>query len=197
MNFKEFRYLIEPFEKPVILLEGSRNVLENDTDSVTNLAVKLAKRFPQALFRSGGATGSDELFAQGVLQVNQEKMQFVLPKSRKTDFDKTNMFFFDALPESEQEEIFTLTAKATPAYQPLINFYKKKKPGRAFYKTQYILRDALKVCGSETLKMSRADFGCFYLNSDKPNGGGTGHTIRVCQLLDVPVFEQTDWLKWL
>ena len=59
MNFKEFTKLVESFEKPVILLEGSRNVSEKDAESLTKLAVKLAERFPQAVFRSGGATGSD------------------------------------------------------------------------------------------------------------------------------------------
>ena len=197
MNFKEFTKLVESFEKPVILLEGSRNVSEKDAESLTKLAVKLAERFPQAVFRSGGATGADDLFASGVSHVNQEKMQLVLPKTRRTDFDKTNTFSFADVPEAEQEEIFTLTEKATPDYKGLVDFYKKKKPGRTFYKTQYLLRDALKVCGSKTLKMNRADVGCFYVNSDKPSGGGTGHTIRVCRLLDVPVIEQTEWLKWL
>lgn len=179
------------------MLEGSRNVLENDFDSLTNLAVKLAERFPQALFRSRRASGSDDLFAQGVLQVNREKMQFVLPKTQKMNFDKTNTIFFDDLPESEQEQIFALTTQATSSYQSLIEFYKRKKLGRAFYKPQFLLRDGLKVCGSETLKISRADIGCFYVNSDKRGRGGTGHTIRVCQLLKVAVIEQIEWLKWL
>lgn len=197
MNFNEFTKLVESFEKPVILLEGSRNVSESDANSLTNLAVKLAEKFPRASFRSGGASGSDDLFTQGVLQVNKKQMQFVLPKSRKADSDGINTIFFDGLPDAEQEEIFKLTANATPAYQSLIAFYKKKKLGRTFYKTQFLLRDALKVCGSETFQMSRADVGCFYVNSDKQGGGGTGHTIRVCRLLNVPVIEQNEWLKWL
>lgn len=197
MNFKEFSRLIESLEKPIILLEGSRNVLEKDAEFLTKLAAKLTEELPNALFRSGGASGSDNLFTQGVLQVNREKMQFVLPKPRKMDLDKTNTIFFDDLPESEQEQIFALTTQATSSYQSLIEFYKKKMLGRAFYKTQFLLRDALKVCGSETLNMSRADIGCFYVNSDKRGVGGTGHTIRVCQLLKVPVIEQTEWLRWL
>lgn len=50
---------------------------------------------------------------------------------------------------------------------------------------------------SRKLINARADVGCFYVNSDKHSGGGTGHTIRVCRLLNVPVIEQTEWLKWL
>ncbi len=81
--------MVECLEKPVILLEGFRNVLGKDVECLINLAVKLAKRFPQAVFRSGGASGSDDLFAQEVSQVNQEKMQLVLPKS-KPGSGKTN-----------------------------------------------------------------------------------------------------------
>ena len=196
MNFNEFAKLLESFEKPVVLLEGSRNVLEKDAESLTNLADKLARKFPQAVFRSGAADGADNLFAQGVFQVNRERMQIVLPKS-KSGFDKTNSVSFADLPESEQEKIFTLTAEATPKYKGLVDFYKKKQIGGTYYKTQFLLRDALKVCGSDSFKMSRAAVGCFYVNSNKAGGGGTGHTIRVCKLLKVPVIEQTDWLKWL
>ena len=123
-------------------------------------------------------------------------MQLVLPKS-KSGFDKTNAVSFADLPESEQEEIFTLTAEATPKYKGLIDFYKKKQIGGTYYKTQFLLRDALKVCGSKSFQMNRADVGCFYVNSNKAGGGGTGHTIRVCKLLKVPVIEQTEWLEWL
>jgi hypothetical protein len=196
MNFNEFAEVIESFEKPVVLLEGSRNVLEKDAESLINLADKLARKFPQAVFRSGAANGSDNLFAQGVLNVSRKRMQFVLPKS-KSGFDKTNSFSFADLPESEQEDIFNLTVGATPKYEGLVDFYKKRQLGGTYYKTQFLLRDALKVCGSKSFQMSRADVGCFYVNSNKAGGGGTGHTIRVCKLLKVPVIEQTDWLKWL
>ena len=99
MNFKEFAKVIESFKNPVVLLEGSRNVLEEDAESLINLANKLARKFPQAVFRSGAATGSDDLFAQGVSQVSRERMQFVLPKS-KSGFDKTNAVSFADLPDS-------------------------------------------------------------------------------------------------
>ncbi len=93
MNWKEFAKVIESFEMPVVLLEGSRSVLEKDAASLINLADKLARKFPQAVFRSGAANGSDDLFAQGVLRVNREKMQLVLPKS-KPSLDKTDTISF-------------------------------------------------------------------------------------------------------
>lgn len=128
MNFNEFAKVIESFEKFIVLLEGSRNVLEKDAESLINFAGKLARKLPQAAFRSGAADGADDLFAQGVVQVNRERMQIVLPKS-KSGFHKTNSVSFADLPESEQEKIFTLTAEATTKYKGMVDYYKKKQIG--------------------------------------------------------------------
>lgn len=197
MNFSEFTKSIESLEKPVVLLEGSRDVLEKDSESLTKLAVKFARKFPKTLFRSGGAKGSDILFSDGVSRVDDKRMLTVLTTANKSTKDKTNAIFFDRLPESEQTEIFDLTIEATPHYKSPIDFYKKKQFSKIYYKTQFLLRDALKVYGSKDFAMPKADFGCFYVNSDKPTGGGTGHTIRICKLLNVPVIEQDDWLRWI
>lgn len=197
MNFDEFAKIAESTEKPVILLEGSRNVLAKDADSLSILAAKLTERLPQAMFRSGGAIGSDNLFAQGVFAVNKNQMQLVLPKTRKLTPGESNAVFFDQLPEIEQSDIFNLTASATPEYKGLIDFYKKGKARRTYFKTQFLLRDTLKVTGSKAFGIEQAGIGCFYVNSAKKSGGGTGHTIRVCQMLNVPVIEQSEWMKWL
>ncbi|MGI8468905.1 MAG: hypothetical protein ACR2N3_10670 [Pyrinomonadaceae bacterium] len=61
---------------------------------------------------------------------------------------------------------------------------------------QYLLRDALKVVGSKKLNFKPAAFGLFYLNSTKKIGGGTGHTIRICELRNVLVFLQSERLNW-
>jgi len=78
----------------------------------------------------------------------------------------------------------------------LIEFYETGKQGSPRYKAQYLLRDALKVTGSEKLNFKPATFGLFYLNSTKKTGGGTGHTIRICELQNVSVFLQSEWLNW-
>ena len=41
INFSKLTKLVESFEKPVILLEGSRHVPENDAESLMNRAVRL------------------------------------------------------------------------------------------------------------------------------------------------------------
>ena len=49
------------------------------------------------------------------------------------------------------------------------------------------MRDTLKVSGAEEPELNKAVFGIFYVNPADPLKGGTGHTIRVCRTLDVPI----------
>ena len=41
-----------------------------------------------------------------------------------------------------------------------------------------------------------ATVGIFYVNRADPMKGGTGHTIRVCRKLGVPVAFQDEWRHW-
>ena len=93
--------------------------------------------------------------------------------------------------------ICQLTKQATPTNKPLVECYESGKIGKPRFLAQYILRDALKVIGSNELNIKPATIGLFYLNSIKKTGGGTGHTIRVCELEKVPVCLQSIWLNWV
>lgn len=63
-------------------------------------------------------------------------------------------------------------------------------------KSKYLLRDTLKVIGSSP-NLPQPIAAIFYVNADEPKSGGTGHTIRVCELANVPVITQDIWMKWL
>ena len=64
-------------------------------------------------------------------------------------------------------------------------------------KMLYLLRDTLKVTGSNALKLAPAACGIFYVNASDPLSGGTGHTIRVCVQNRLPVIDQEVWQKWV
>ncbi|HCC54228.1 MAG TPA: hypothetical protein DEQ20_04790 [Desulfobulbaceae bacterium] len=49
-------------ERPIILLEGTRKVPENEVNRLHDLATLLADSLPAAVFRSGNAQGSDSYF---------------------------------------------------------------------------------------------------------------------------------------
>lgn len=61
-----------------------------------------------------------------------------------------------------------------------------------------MIRDALKVLGYEDYRgrCHKAIAGLFYVNPGRPNGGGAGQTIRVCEAEGVPVFLHEDWMTW-
>jgi hypothetical protein len=58
----------------------------------------------------------------------------------------------------------------------------------------YLLRDTLKVTGSACL--APATCGLFYHISAKPTSG-TAHTMRVCEQLGVPAYDQRVWMGWV
>ena len=198
MNFNEFKNLLSSIAEPIVLLEGSRDVKDEHGKKLVEFAAKLASVFPTAVFRSGDAIGSDSAFAEGVNKINASRLQLVLPNDRKvkTQNQETRVSL-EQLPPREKSKLIELTKRATPANKPLIEFYEKGLDGRARYQAQYLIRDTLKVAGSKKFKLHSATVGCFYVNSTKATGGGTGHTIRVCEQLNVPTVTQADWFQWL
>lgn len=198
MNFNEFKNLMCSIDEPVVLLEGSRGVKDEHSEKLVEFAARLARIFPTAVFRSGDAIGSDSAFAEGVNQINAAQLQLVLPNDRKakTQNQETRVSL-EQLPPREKSKLIELTKRATPINKSLIEFYEKGLDGRARYQAQYLIRDTLKVVGSKKFKLRSATIGCFYLNSTKATGGGTGHTIRVCEKLNVPTVTQGDWFQWL
>jgi hypothetical protein len=65
-------------------------------------------------------------------------------------------------------------------------------------KQTYLDRDALKVLGTSDYsgRRMKATAAFFYLNTARKNGGGTGHTLRLCEAEKVPYFLSADWLAW-
>lgn len=197
MNFDDFTNLINSNLSSTILLEGSRTVADTDKPKLIALGAKLASAFPNAIFRSGNADGADSLFADGVLQVNPKQLELVLPNDRKLKSTRgERRISLEQLDQAGLNQICQLAKQATPINKPLIEFYEKGKQGSPRFKAQYLLRDALKVIGAGRLNFKPATAGLFYLNSKKKTDGGTGHTIRVCELQNVPVVMQSDWLNW-
>jgi len=81
----------------------------------------------------------------------------------------------------------------------LSDYYLRNRSGSsspASSKGSYLLRDTLKVTGLEFAGLAPAAFGVFFVNTENPDGGGTGHTVRVCSLLGVGVATQPEWQAW-
>ena len=93
------------------------------------------------------------------------------------------------------QEIVDATLAASPQYERVaVNYGKPKTHPRQRAAAQLILRDTLKVTGTDTMPPPVA--GMFYVHAADPDRGGTGHTMRVCRVRGVPVINQFQWLEW-
>jgi hypothetical protein len=86
-------------------------------------------------------------------------------------------------------------SKLNKSSEKLVSQYVLGKKDRNSIKAAYIMRDTLKVIGSESV--APATFGIFYNNLADPTSGGTGHTMNVCRFNNVPFIDQTIWFNWL
>jgi len=185
----------------VVLIEGTRNLPTRDRARLVEFAEEVARRLPTAMFRTGNAPGADEAFAEGVRSVDPSRLQYVLPyetHAKKRIDPHSQVYPLDAIPGSELEEACRQAMEATPGIAGLIKLYMRLRvKNRSTVKALYLIRDALKVLGSRALSLAPATAGIFYVDPKKPRSGGTGHTITLCGLNNVPVWDQRRWMTWL
>lgn len=204
MEFSHFTSLIESTVDPVVLIEGRRSIPDEAKYSARSLSSSLARRFPHLRFRSGNATGSDEAFSSGVLDVAPERMEIIAPYASHRAKNRNPLARYES-PESlspdELLHVQALTAEATPANRGLMKCY--GRGGRAGAQAACLIRDTMKVTGFRGLAdpMSCALHppvaALFWVDPADPDAGGTGHTIRVCRIRGIPVMFQNEWQQWL
>lgn len=192
--FKEIERSIADIQNPVILLEGKRNVLEEDKIKLINFAENLAKAFPEAIFRSGNADGSDFLFIQGIKKLVNTRIELVVPykgHKRKNIPPNAGEIALNDLDFTKETYFVTLTKQLLSARSgELIDKYidDNKQITKATGKASYLLRDTVKVVGVN--EFAPANFGIFYDDLQNPESGGTGFTMLVCRTLNVPYIKQ-------
>lgn len=183
---------------PIILLEGTRNVPPEKRQSLVALAQQLAQAFPHAVFRSGNALGADEAFAEGVASVPRTKLELILPTpgmGRGRRPIGARCIALNEVPDIERPRLALACVAATPDNHRLFRLYEHDQSGNpAYSKSLYLVRDALKVIGSPALNLAPATLAIFFIDESSPAGGGTGHTIRLCQQHHIPLFTQHHWL---
>lgn len=195
MTLQEF---IEKFdtENSIVLLEGKRKVLNEDSEKLIALGKLLASRTSKIIFRSGNAEGSDDLFSQGVCSIDQKRLQVITPYDghRQKQNLAYETFSLDSINIAAEDELI-YQSKANKKTEKLINDFVSGIKNRNTIKAAYIIRDTVKVLGTETIKP--ASFGIFYTDLNDPDSGGTGHTMNVCRLNGIPLIDQKVWFEWL
>jgi hypothetical protein len=181
----------------IILLEGKRNVLEQDKEKLIQFGKLLATHLPLVTFRSGNADGADFYFSQGVLQVAPERLQVITPYDKHREkqnkaYETISLDQIDLVNESE----VVYQSKSNKKTKALIDKYVSGAKDRFAIKAAYIIRDTVKVTGTKS-GILPATFAFFYDDVDNPKKGGTGHTMEICDLNNVPYCTQNEWLNWL
>lgn len=183
-------------ENAIVLLEGKRDVLAEDTDLLFQLGKTLAEKTKRMKFRSGNADGSDFYFSSGIASVDYKRLQVITPYSghrKKTNQAYETISLDEVTLTGEQEVI--LQSKGNKKTEKLVDQYVSGARDRYSIKAAYIIRDTIKALGTNDIKP--ATFGIFYDGLDNPKSGGTGHTMKVCEQHNIPIIDQTTWFNWL
>jgi len=197
MKYDEFKELVKNIDNPVVLIEGKRNIPERYYIKAIRVAEKIATDFPNIIFRTGNADGTDEAFSLGVKNIDPTRLQIITPYKGHKKNKRISGAIYDS-PESlsyiAEQQILYQTIKATPQYKSLIENMNKNPSLTA--KANYLIRDTMKVY------KYREDFespvaGIFYVELNDIESGGTGHTIRVCKNLGIPIILQDSWENWV
>ena len=189
-----FSQAVEGASRPVILLEGTRSLGREAEPRVEAFAVRLAQRFPTAVFRSGNAPGSDQAFARGVAAVDVSRLEIVVPYTRHRLSERPTGVRVLSLDDIEDDaQLCKLTLAASPIYEKLLA---SRAINASAAKVKYLLRDTLKITGDEATDFAPATAGLFWINPLKPKTGGTAHTMRVCEKMGLPTWTQDKWEDW-
>ena len=169
----------------------------DDYQRASALASHLATTFPRLRFRSGNAEGTDQAFSEGVARIDARRLQVIAPYAshrKGVRYDDATYDSPDSMSRVQEVEIATRTIQATPKNKRLIE--KRSEKGRLAAKAAYLIRDTMKVIGYSD-DFSKPVCALFFVDLNDPMEGGTGHTIRVCHQVGVPVVFQDSWAKWM
>ncbi|MBK8848500.1 MAG: hypothetical protein IPO27_18950 [Bacteroidetes bacterium] len=195
MTLQEF---IKQFDKEnsIVLLEGKRNVLEQDKEKLISLGKLLASKTKKITFRSGNASGADQLFSEGVCSIDKNRLEVITPYTghRQKQNLATNTISLSQLNVTADSELVQ-QSKSNRKMEKMIEQFVEGDVNRYTIKAAYILRDTAKVIGTDTIKP--ATLGIFYDDLKNPREGGTGHTMNICIRNDIPLIDQNTWFTWL
>jgi len=182
----------------VVLLLGKRKVIPAELHLLEELGAQLTSTTKHLLFRSGNAGGADSLFATGVASIDPGRMEVITPyeghrKANATLFKSTSLDHVDLASEPD----ITYYARLNNPSVNLVDRYRDGFRDKSAMKGAYLLRDTLMVIGAQGLYIPKASFAIFYDDLIKPKDGGTGHTMRVCDSLEIPFIDQRVWMEWI
>lgn len=195
MTLQEFVRLYD-VPNSIILLEGKRDVREEDKEPLVKIGTLLAEKTKHMLFRSGNANGADFYFSAGVASVAPSRLHVIVPYSehRQKKNKSYETISLDEVSLANEPEV-VYQSKENKKTEKLVDQYVAGNRDRFSIKAAYIIRDTVKAIGTRNIRP--ASFGIFYDDLTNPKQGGTGHTMKTCERNGIPVIDQRTWLRWL
>jgi hypothetical protein len=196
-NKMDFKTFCQTHQQSIILLEGKRLVKTDDQSKLIQIGKLLATHLPNATFRSGNADGSDYYFSKGVSEVNPNQLEVMTPYTHhrnKYNLAGTIHSLDDVNLVNEPEVVYY--SKNHKPTQSLVDKYLDGKKDQYAIKAAYILRDTIKVLGTNA-GIPPITVALFYEDLENPMQGGTGHTQRVCQENNITFINQSTYFEWL
>lgn len=195
MTLKKF---IKQFdnENSVVLLEGKRNVKHEDMVKLKLLGNLLTKHTSKMIFRSGNAEGADQLFSEGVAEIDKSRLQVIIPYAgHRSNFNLSGeTISLDEIELVSEPKVVNQTANNS-GMKSLVDSYVSGVKNGLTLKVSYLIRDTIKVIGTQ--KVIPASYGIFYDDLERPGTGGTGYTMNICKQNKIPFINQSVWFKWL
>ena len=200
MTLEKFIRLFDK-EGCIVLLEGKRDVLENDKNRLVEIGRLLVANTKHCIFRSGNADGADKYFKEGIMSIDPKRFQAIVPfndhmKSVKEEPGLYERISLDSINLAKEPQIL-YESKRNKKQKGLVESYEKGVDPRNAIKGAYIVRDTVKVTGAPSQGILPAYFGFFYDDLKNPKSGGTGHTMMVCENQMVPYIDQKIWGEWI
>lgn len=200
-TFEDVISWLKQYERPCIALEGSRDVTDDAARLIEGVASRLVATLLDLTVRSCNAEGSDLAWAKGVNAVNPARLELYVPQAKPPKRNIVAGNRVVTMADVAEEFMEYATTLSCDNYLSIDGRLKGKAAWEKLrpWQKKYLARDVFKVTGvplgGDAALMT--NLALLYINSTKKNGGGTGHTKRICETLGVPVIEREVWKHYM
>lgn len=195
MTFDQFKSEFDT-ENSTLLFASNQEVSEIDLELVEKLAQQLANSTEHFVFRSGCSNPAEELFCKEIAEVDSEFLEIITPYTGFKDgqLPTHNVVSLDDMDLLEQSEI-QYQATQHQKFGPFISQILSGNRHRGNMGAAFTLRDMALLMGADEFPKSTVVL--TVVDTLRPERGPMGFLSQRCDALQIPVYDQRVWGKFL
>ena len=195
MTFQEFKQQYD-IEDAVILFAGIQEPSEVDLDLVERLGQLMANSTEHAIFRSACNNPSEEAFCKEVAEVDSDFLEVITPYTgfREGQLPTHNIVSLDDLDIVDNDKLI-YQAQQHQKFGPFVTQIISGNRHRGNMGAAFTLRDMALLMGAE--EFPKATVVLTLNDTLRPDRGAIGFLHQRCDALQIPVFDQRVWGKFL